>query len=910
MPDPRIPHTDIVALNRTVTSLVPYTNYSITILACSGGGGYVGGCTESLPTSVTTLPTIPQGLASLSVVAISESFLAVSWRPPSRPNGPNVRYELLRRKTQQPLASRPPEDFNRWYHVYAGDKLFHEDKGLSRYTWYEYQLLVHNDVGYASGEPAVGVTLAGPPHAPANVSALVLNHTAVLVNWTTPTLQDLQGRAELYFLTVNSSQESQTLRLDPSVTSFVISDLQPSTEYTLSLAVSNGAHSITSPEVTCTTTDGEPEGIFPPEIVTLNSTSVRVLWAAPLVPNGAVTRYSIYLDDQLYGSTDNTSGSLELGGLLPFTVYDIQVEVCTVYACVRSNSTKVTTVEDTPADIAAPHIQVLSSRSVRLEWTSPGQPNGIMGGYDIRRRALKPCEELQAKHAVLPQTHCSYVECPAHQDFCGSSCYDPEQQVCCGGTTHDFRDLHQCCDELYLPVVNTTMGVCCGGQLHEPLPHHQCCGGYYVPVGQGEVCCPDPGQLRVSVGLGDSCCGATPFSSAAGQICCGGVLRDGYSSQCCGGRVVEREAECCGDAGRGTAHAAMPGCPPPPRRAKAGTWAQMGWMGTGPWCQPSLSDQMMELPASEHQPEPCQGRSRLPGCNRNNGHHEEKCRPSVLCPASSASGAYCGSCDLNPAQFVCTWVPGEPDAPSATRIPSSSPQAPPAPSATAHGQLCPTPEELVYSGMANRYIFTDTELEPYTRYEYRVGAWNRHGRAFSPASHVTTKEDVPERVPPPRWSRVGIRDDVIQLDWSPPFRSNGEISHYIILRDGQERYRGNEQSFTDAGGIRPFQEYTYRLRACTSAGCADSTSVVAVTVQGVPEGLAAPSVIALGSTALHISWEAPAKPNGIIREYHINQSGVGVIHTHREGEMAYTVTGITPSVCLKFTFALETYGEL
>lgn len=43
-----------------------------------------------------------------------------------------LRYELLRRKTQQPLASSPPEDFNRWYHVYAGDKLFHEDKGLSR----------------------------------------------------------------------------------------------------------------------------------------------------------------------------------------------------------------------------------------------------------------------------------------------------------------------------------------------------------------------------------------------------------------------------------------------------------------------------------------------------------------------------------------------------------------------------------------------------------------------------------------------------------------------------------------------------------------------------------------------------------------------------------------------------------
>lgn len=69
--------------------------------------------------------------------------------------------------------------------------------------------------------------------------------------------------------------------------------------------------------------------------------------------------------------------------------------------------------------------------------------------------------------------------------------------------------------------------------------------------------------------------------------------------------------------------------------------------------------------------------------------------------------------------------------------------------------------------------------------------------------------------------------------------------------------------------------------------------VVAVTVQGEPEGIAAPVVSALGPRALKISWVAPAKPNGIIREYRINQSGVGVIHTETEGEMAYNVTGIT-----------------
>lgn len=96
LPEPRISHHagDASDLNVTVTDLIPCTNYSITVLACSTGGGHLGGCTESLPTPAATLPTIPEGLQPLSVVAISESFLAVSWQPPRRPNGPNIRLEI------------------------------------------------------------------------------------------------------------------------------------------------------------------------------------------------------------------------------------------------------------------------------------------------------------------------------------------------------------------------------------------------------------------------------------------------------------------------------------------------------------------------------------------------------------------------------------------------------------------------------------------------------------------------------------------------------------------------------------------------------------------------------------------------------------------------------------------------
>ncbi|RXN19458.1 usherin [Labeo rohita] len=888
LPDPRISHTNTSVLNRTVTNLLPYTNYSITVLACSGGGGHVGGCTESPPMLVTTLPTIPEGLPSLLVVAISESFLAISWQRPSRPNGPNIRFELLRRKTQQPLASRPPEDLNLWYNVYAGTKLFHEDKGLSRYTWYEYKLLVHNDVGYASAEVATGVTLAGQPLTPTNISVQVLNHTAVLVNWSTPTVQDLQGSVEDYILVVLSTQHRQTLTLDPAATSVVISDLQPSTEYKLSLTVSNGAHSITSPEINCTTTDGEPEGVFPPEVVVLNSTAVRVLWTAPLVPNGAVTQYSVYLDGRLYESTSNGTGSLEVGGLLPFTVHSIQVEVCTVYACVKSNSTQVTTVEDTPAEITKPQIQVLSSRSIKLEWTSPGKPNGILGGYDVWRRTLPWCEELQTQQAFAPQAHCSYLECPAERDFCGKTCYKPETQVCCAGTVHSLNHSHLCCEEHYVPALEDSGSVCCGGRFVQPLSQHQCCGGYYVLVPSGEVCCPDSVERRVSVGLGDSCCGGRPFMSGAGQICCGGRLYNGFSSQCCGGQLVPRETVCCGDADQGTPYKHVSGficC------GEQYINQSTSWCCTGPGGESKVhvvENRTASLKCCwseviDQEEECCNGvgfnpltsvcADRAPASIL----IPEKCRPSTVCPVSAAAGAYCGLCDFSPARSICTWVPGAPvpahvSSPFATA--ATQTEAPPA---AAHSQLCPSSEELIYSGVANRYSFTDSELDPYTTYEYRIGAWNSFGRGFSPSSRVTTKEDVPWGVSPPHWSHVGLRDDIIQLEWSAPTKPNGEISHYVILRDGQERYRGTDHSFTDAGGIRPFQEYVYRLRACTAAGCTDSTKVVAVTVQGEPEGIAAPAVSALGPGALRISWVAPAKPNGL--EPHANYSFIVVACT-------------------------------
>ncbi|XP_030271338.1 usherin [Sparus aurata] len=955
LPEPRIFHDSGNAseLNITLTDLVPYTNYSITVLACSMGGGHVGGCTESLPTPATTLPSSPEGLEPLSIVAVSESFLAVSWQPPSRPNGPNIRYKLLRRKTHQPLATAtvptvtavsppPSEDLHRWLHVYSGTKLFYQDKGLSRFTRYQYHLVVYNDLGYSSGEIVTAVTMAGVPHHPPSLSAHAINHTAVQVNWTQPSLQDLQGEVESYFLTIESPQSSQMLAFPPEIISTVICDLWPSTAYLVSLHVSNGAHNTTKALVNVTTEDGVPDGMSAPEVVPVNSSTVRVLWLPPLRPNGAVTGYYIYVNDHLHGSVDNSSGSYLLGDLLPFTVYNVQVEVCTVYACVRSNVTQTTTVEDLPADLAPPHAQVISPRVVRLDWSRPGRPSGIMLGYEVLRRTLRSCavgstgvtSYAGEESAGGVRFRCSYLQCPASHVVCGTSCFNLDIQVCCSGMLYTKKPHHHCCEGSYLSLNNSSDPVCCNGKLLPALPDYKCCVGYYVHVKNNENCCPDHSHGRVSVGLGDSCCGGVPYSTRGGQLCCSGSLHDGYGVQCCGGQIVDDTLVCCGDAERGEVHTYTPGficCGQEHINSSTSLCCvgNDGYPSVHPAGNATVTLQCCGSTVIRQDEECCNGigydpRRHVCADRPTPGLLiQHQCLQGVVCPISAASTAYCGACDLDPSMTTCTWVLSahtHPDTPYTTHPPflntthetlTTGLSTPTNRSENTYkmadtysythtenlqfeGALCPSHEEVMYSGDANRYTYTDSDLEPFTTYEYRVRGWNSFGRGSSRVTTVTTSEDKPWGVAPPRWSRLSERDDIIQLQWQPPARPNGDITHYVILRDGQERYRGEENSFTDVGGIRPFQEYSYQLRVCNRAGCTDSTQVVAVTVQGVPEGVQPPVVTALSPSSLHVSWSEPTRPSGVIQRYHLNQTGVGTIFTHSDGPGNYTVTGLQP----------------
>ena len=88
-----------------------------------------------------------------------------------------------------------------------------------------------------------------------------------------------------------------------------------------------------------------------------------------------------------------------------------QVEVCTVFACVMSNTIQGTTSEAQPQGLSAPDLQVLSARGVKISWSEPQYPNGILLRYGVYRRNHTDCTEKYVTTPCASNRLCYVVSC-------------------------------------------------------------------------------------------------------------------------------------------------------------------------------------------------------------------------------------------------------------------------------------------------------------------------------------------------------------------------------------------------------------------------------------------------------------------------------------------------------------------
>ena len=233
------------------------------------------------------------------------------------------------------------------------------------------------------------ITLPPPPSAPQQqgpANLTLLSSTVIALNWLPP--EDPRGVILYYTVYRNGAAVTNTSQLVYNDTG-----LLPYTSYTYAIEAVNVVGRTVSYPVSATTLPGIPQGLAPPNVTVLNATSVSASWVPPLQPNGVVSRYELVVMGG--GGSNNVTvaiGGLTLStvvyGLLPYTAYALMVRACTSGGCGQSSSVSVQTLQAAPRLQTPPVVTALNSTAVRVEWTTPTSPNGLLIQYDVRKREV------------------------------------------------------------------------------------------------------------------------------------------------------------------------------------------------------------------------------------------------------------------------------------------------------------------------------------------------------------------------------------------------------------------------------------------------------------------------------------------------------------------------------------------
>lgn len=211
-----------------------------------------------------------------------------------------------------------------------------------------------------------------------------MSSTSIALNWLPPEAPN--GVILYYVVYRNGIPVANTSQLAYNDTG-----LLPYTTYTYAIQAANVIGRTTSYATSATTLAGVPRGLAPPNVTVLDATSVFASWAPPLQPNGVVVRYELVLGR---GGAPNGSVTVFSGpalyatvnGLQPYTSYMLLVQACTTGGCGLSNATSIRTLQAPPSSQPSPVVTAVNATALRVDWTAPPNPNGVLTQYDVRER--------------------------------------------------------------------------------------------------------------------------------------------------------------------------------------------------------------------------------------------------------------------------------------------------------------------------------------------------------------------------------------------------------------------------------------------------------------------------------------------------------------------------------------------
>nr|XP_047132108.1 usherin isoform X3 [Hydra vulgaris] len=352
----------------TFIDLSPYSVYSFKVEVENDFANL-----SSICYNVTTPEDVPSDFDAPNIVTISSRYAIAYIFPPAKPNGVIISYKMFLNSTL----------------IFSSLQTVVNITNLMPYTVYTINVAACTIVGCIKSSSVFIETLMD---APEDVYPPILSANgsrSVIVQWRTPKypngiilLYKIQrGKNNSSLLETVNSTQSQFWNI------YIDFNVKPNTLYKYRIVAQTAVGASQSEFSLIQTPEAEPEGIEAPLAFPLSTYSILIKWKPPSEPNGKVIKYVVKINQQ----TKEINDSLEyiVTGLLPYILYYIKISVCTVVGCTDSAMTSVRTLPAAPSNQPSPIASVLSSTSLRVQWTEPLYPNGPITGFVLYGRTLE-----------------------------------------------------------------------------------------------------------------------------------------------------------------------------------------------------------------------------------------------------------------------------------------------------------------------------------------------------------------------------------------------------------------------------------------------------------------------------------------------------------------------------------------
>ncbi|XP_060742511.1 neogenin 1a isoform X5 [Tachysurus vachellii] len=407
---------EVSGLSYTMNGLKKFTEYNFRVVAYNKHGPGVS--TDDV--SVRTYSDVPSAAPqNMTAEVLNSKSIMVRWQPPpsDAQNGEIIDYKIRYKKGTR--KSEPLE-------ITAGNQLSKLIDGLQRGT--EYSVRVSAITVNGSGPATDWTTVetfesdldeSRVPDVPGSLHVRPLV-SSIVVSWSPPENQDIMVRGYIIGYGIGNPH-SQTIKVDYKQRYYNIENLDPSSQYVITLKAYNNMgegipvyeSALTRPQTDPVDPDvdlyelfhppytpvPDPIPMMPPvgvQASVLSHDTIKVTWADNSLPkNQKITDARFYTvrwktnipANTKFKTANTTNLSHMVTGLKPNTLYEFSVMVTKGRkTSTWSMTAHGTTLEATPSS-APKDVTVVSKegrpRTIIVNWQPPSEANGKITGYII-----------------------------------------------------------------------------------------------------------------------------------------------------------------------------------------------------------------------------------------------------------------------------------------------------------------------------------------------------------------------------------------------------------------------------------------------------------------------------------------------------------------------------------------------